>query len=174
MCGENVVDLNVLADLEGSSPRVRGKLCPTTQEDYETRLIPACAGKTLRGVIRCSWWGAHPRVCGENSVMMTRLVSPRGSSPRVRGKHAPSLAYTHQTGLIPACAGKTPVNSAKRSLERAHPRVCGENTVRTPRPPIMSGSSPRVRGKLEGESRGRCQARLIPACAGKTQDHAVL
>ena len=50
----------------------------------------------------------------------------------------------------------------------AHPRVCGENgsssTPSTPR----AGSSPRVRGKRERIADPGDQARLIPACAGKT------
>ena len=50
----------------------------------------------------------------------------------------------------------------------AHPRACGENSHRRWYQAVMSGSSPRVRGKLlQGLDHLR-RARLIPARAGKT------
>ena len=49
VCGENVQDHTVACRVEGSSPRVRGKLfCPFNQVTFPG-LIPACAGKTPRG-----------------------------------------------------------------------------------------------------------------------------
>ena len=52
----------------------------------------------------------------------------------------------------------------------AHPRVCGENYLHMNSMPQANGSSPRVRGKLAPRTRHRHPTRLIPACAGKTQD----
>ena len=70
--------------------------------------------------------------------------------------------------LIPACAGKT-LDSADWSLDnRAHPRVCGENTVALRAMLPASGSSPRVRGKPPLTRERPREAGLIPACAGKT------
>ena len=54
-------------------------------------------------------------------------VSPRGSSPRVRGKLVAVLAAHHHAGLIPACAGKTAAVLRPVVTAAAHPRVCGEN-----------------------------------------------
>ena len=53
-----------------------------------------------------------------------------GSSPRVRGKRVGDDVVGFGAGLIPACAGKTRKQLAPVRLERAHPRVCGENTPR--------------------------------------------
>ena len=72
------------------------------------------------------------------------------------------------TGLIPACAGKTPCSGRRARPWTAHPRVCGENLIRIVKSALVDGSSPRVRGKrLESVAVWRCP-RLIPACAGKT------
>ena len=148
------------------------------------RLIPACAGKTTSSCGKPRIPEAHPRVCGENLVVICRLSFQGGSSPRVRGKLTHDAPGLKVWGLIPACAGKTGLTPPVGYRRPAHPRVCGENVrsvkIRSP----FSGSSPRVRGKLfvpaaEGSSprvRGKPRScggrvrrrRLIPACAGKT------
>ena len=51
--------------------------------------------------------------------------------------------------LIPARAGKTSRPSRRRSRFWAHPRACGENRFDTDPLLADSGSSPRVRGKLD-------------------------
>ena len=51
---------------------------------------------------------------------------------------------------------------------RAHPRVCGENFVVERSAVSLSGSSPRVRGKLLPARSLIPTPGLIPACAGKT------
>ena len=67
VCGENEdVDVNTTT-AAGSSPRVRGKLLASTAKQLADRLIPACAGKTVRLVSIRITWRAHPRVCGENN-----------------------------------------------------------------------------------------------------------
>ena len=74
-----------------------------------------------------------------------------------------------ECGLIPACAGKTEIIRTAFDFDRAHPRVCGENSVKGFYTWALSGSSPRVRGKLQIITRLRSARRLIPACAGKTR-----
>ena len=71
-------------------------------------------------------------------------------------------------GLIPACAGKTPLTELKHLLNEAHPRVCGENWETGKTEPFDPGSSPRVRGKRLRRGEVACINGLIPACAGKT------
>ena len=148
MCGENFGDLLFEAAACGSSPRVRGKLRYFPTRTSVRGLIPACAGKTRRRP------HAHrPR---------------RGSSPRVRGKRFLWSTAHGLAGLIPACAGKTQRHRGWRSRSGAHPRVCGENSDWMKVIWKVSGSSPRVRGKLPGPGPGRRMPGLIPACAGKT------
>ena len=107
-------------------------------------------------------------MCGENVKDQLNRIERSGSSPRVRGKPRAGQLHRNQRRLIPACAGKTKAQYARRLPAPAHPRVCGENRGVMTAPNPGGGSSPRVRGKrlVTRGSRRRCG--LIPACAGKT------
>ena len=107
VCGENDLVAWFSQTPGGSSPRVRGKLSHIAADRHEQRLIPACAGKTLRILFPCYKYTAHPRVCGENRHGGWRGAEEGGSSPRVRGKRLCVLGHRGFSGLIPACAGKT-------------------------------------------------------------------
>ena len=87
----------------------------------------------------------------------------------MRGKPIGLRARAISGGLIPACAGKTPIKPAIRSLPRAHPRVCGENLLFVALQGCENGSSPRVRGKHDLTRTALASVGLIPACAGKTE-----
>ena len=168
MCGENGSGPYADRVLDGSSPRVRGKLCVNGRRSNGPGLIPACAGKTSFTLRLLPRSGAHPRVCGENSRRILRTARAPGSSPRVRGKPASQVHTRAQNGLIPACAGKTGRSGSTLRSQAAHPRVCGENGRLAARIASRSGSSPRVRGKqLVYVLNALCKG-LIPACAGKT------
>ena len=86
VCGENCCTVWVPMWKQGSSPRVRGKLKPDFEGQKPTRLIPACAGKTVRLMNTGVVFEAHPRVCGENYSSSSGRSGSTGSSPRVRGK----------------------------------------------------------------------------------------
>ena len=92
---------------QGSSPRVRGKPDIRSVPSNSTRLIPACAGKTIAGFAAHTFLWAHPRVCGENEIVLSLSAKGAGSSPRVRGKPQAVSRGLRAKGLIPACAGKT-------------------------------------------------------------------
>ena len=71
-------------------------------------------------------------------------------------------------GIIPACAGNTCLDIALFVVHWDHPRVCGEHW-KVPTSIFCSwGSSPRVRGTLEGADIHILQLGIIPACAGNT------
>ena len=188
-CGENPCQQPSVFPRRGSSPRVRGKHYGSQSAAPPDWLIPARAGKTIgRGRWRRRR-GAHPRACGENSLLSDPQAILGGSSPRVRGKQPPLdvrepagggssprvrgkrclRSHGHRPGgLIPARAGKTGPTPSASSTKPAHPRACGENDYLVPDRQRDPGSSPRVRGK---QSRGApCETAtgLIPARAGKT------
>ena len=169
MCGENEGVLRDPFPQSGSSPRVRGKLCARKASNTTCGLIPACAGKTLSWFTARRSRPAHPRVCGENTSLASRLIFRPGSSPRVRGKHCAIACECVCVGLIPACAGKTHLGLVDRLILPAHPRVCGENTFEANLSAVVDGSSPRVRGKQSQTLHPFRRPRLIPACAGKTR-----
>ena len=131
-------------------------------------ITPACAGKTpSRAVLDCLLKD-HPRVCGENRHGRKALCAPRGSPPRVRGKHWDKAWNGLKERITPACAGKTVGGWSARRWQQDHPRVCGENHPRTKLVNNFLGSPPRVRGKPSTGERIQTAERITPACAGKT------
>ena len=152
----------------GSSPRMRGK--PTRDEDGNTHvgLIPAHAGKTFTLNIPLEVKRAHPRACGENNTKRCKSWSATGSSPRMRGKRLLTSSMRRLAGLIPAHAGKTMEGEEEILPPRAHPRACGENAAENSDKDVVTGSSPRMRGKREQTAGVQAVAGLIPAHAGKT------
>ena len=132
------------------------------------RLIPAWAGKTTSLKSNSSLASAHPRVGGENALLMRAGAPPCGSSPRGRGKRHLEWIRPSRTRLIPAWAGKTSSSGDPGSPTAAHPRVGGENQWGAGRSLRVLGSSPRGRGKREHCQPDLHVIGLIPAWAGKT------
>ena len=168
-CGENMGEQIRRLGLDGSSPRVRGKRGPGRDPRLAAGLIPARAGKTASWTYRPGTSRAHPRACGENPTESPAPTQTTGSSPRVRGKPRRDDEQGVRVGLIPARAGKTGVLMVVISFSAAHPRACGENAVSTALTTRGSGSSPRVRGKLDVGDVQPPRGGLIPARAGKTR-----
>ena len=69
---------------------------------------------------------------------------------------------------IPAYAGKTDAASYLCLAHEEHPRVCGENVLAAPLEGEDTGTSPRMRGKLQSWVVAGLLGRNIPAYAGKT------
>ena len=169
MCGENIPLGTPLDCVQGSSPRVRGKLPNRVHPTDLKGLIPAHAGKTYGCRTRGRRLRAHPRACGENFEATRREVAEKGSSPRMRGKQSRRGPRNRIRGLIPAHAGKTFSLLGTSPRLRAHPRACGENFEATRREVAEKGSSPRMRGKQMVRGYKYSKVRLIPAHAGKTR-----
>ena len=171
VCGENLGLTVYDAKGKGTSPRMRGKLTGISLAFQTIRNIPAYAGKTNCNGVLLVPLTEHPRVCGENPMMILSRLCKSGTSPRMRGK----LRMLGYSDYVP----------------EEHPRVCGENSVvclyegpsvgtspyagktgdhgRAGR--VGKGTSPRMRGKhLAGVLWGGTR-RNIPAYAGKTHLH---
>ena len=156
--------------MRGSSPRGRGKPSASQSSSICRGLIPAWAGKTGNGQYQTGYSQAHPRVGGENKTSGARSSSHWGSSPRGRGKRLRWPQPWASVGLIPAWAGKTGESQKGKGRTRAHPRVGGENIATEVFGGIVSGSSPRGRGKPTLYDAPYQPAGLIPAWAGKTMN----
>ena len=110
----------------GSSPHARGKVSKILSIIYSSRIIPACAGKSL-------WVGEtlkdvkdHPRMRGEKHGYRLEIWPVVGSSPHARGKEG---GFTHANCLyriIPACAGKRILLLKLLFVLQDHPRMRGE------------------------------------------------
>ena len=169
VCGEHVRCPRRRPVAHGSSPRVRGTLSGADRAVEECRFIPACAGNTLPSA-RCRGCAAvHPRVCGEHIPRRSRVRSPPGSSPRVRGTRRCRRAAADHRRFIPACAGNTVPTPVQIEAKPVHPRVCGEHRPRPYTPRSRFGSSPRVRGTHKDQEASSEKGRFIPACAGNTR-----
>ena len=86
----------------------------------------------------------------------------------MRGKLAAVIKELGTVGLIPAYAGKTPMETTPVESSQAHPRVCGENLDCFASKRFIWGSSPRMRGKRKLLLCKLLDQGLIPAYAGKT------
>ena len=170
MCGEKSGYSGLRAWARGSPPRVRGKvfcahLCLMFQ-----RITPACAGKSPMRPEVFDSPEDHPRVCGEKRILKVYDFEFEGSPPRVRGKVVLDLQAVKDSGITPACAGKSLLLGDKHRTAQDHPRVCGEKCGITSRTSWEKGSPPRVRGKdvvVKGHS---SKEGITPACAGKRRE----
>ena len=85
VCGEHMPQMPCVTHGAGSSPRMRGTPDRHQARTVSARIIPAYAGNTrARHPPQPKPWD-HPRVCGEHFTVAGRVVSARGSSPRMRG-----------------------------------------------------------------------------------------
>ena len=105
---------------------------------------------------------------GEHKTPMWQSPASGGSSPHARG--APQLQgeLEDQAGIIPACAGSTPVEGVPRARPRDHPRMRGEHCMLHWGGTVERGSSPHARGAHVRARASRLQHGIIPACAGST------
>ena len=116
----------------------------------------------------------HPRVCGEKKKMNMRKDKRMGSPPRMRGKADYTPVVDVRVRITPAYAGKSDNFVAALSDFGDHPRVCGEKCSATGSGLAVSGSPPRMRGKVPVVSSVSVQFGITPAYAGKSVSLNVL
>ena len=110
----------------------------------------------------------HPRVCGKNHLEPFWDKCMSGSPPRVREKQRWRIVRSSNTGITPACAGKTTRFTTTALNQWDHPRVCGKNPGEYLWTRTTWGSPPRVREKRFSFQFCLNNRRITPACAGKT------
>ena len=167
-CGEHYADVLTMEKTQGSSPRMRGTLRRGERGPDVHGIIPAHAGNTGFRVRADAECGDHPRACGEHPAGAPRMGRTGGSSPRMRGTLHRADSRPRDQGIIPAHAGNTEVRNFFKYLYRDHPRACGEHEDRGSRTADRQGSSPRMRGTLEGACEHVHVEGIIPAHAGNT------
>ena len=116
-CGANACMTGVIDNVDGSSPRMRGKPTRPLAHFLPPRIIPAHAGQTRPPQRVAHVVADHPRACGANSKRISAKYSHTGSSPRMRGKHRRLVTSFGFAGIIPAHAGQT-VRFYAKTLER--------------------------------------------------------
>ena len=137
-------------------------------EGWFERIIPACAGSTVRRPPGHKGCRDHPRVRGEHNPNAPTAQPRPGSSPRARGALEAQFDQVHGLGIIPACAGSTSFLPLAICCSRDHPRVRGEHDITDSHITLTLGSSPRARGARARRFRDAHHGGIIPACAGST------
>ena len=132
MCGEQYILVSRQKWMQGSPPRVRGTDLWKMPLTSLYRITPACAGNSSSFSSKTTFAKDHPRVCGEQMFASVEQNAPAGSPPRVRGTAVHSNSVTTGIRITPACAGnRYPVRQyTMRAAD--HPRVCGEQTKKSP------------------------------------------
>ena len=110
----------------GSPPHARGRLGVSLDHSPATRITPACAGKTRRGVGKAGLRGDHPRMRGEDCLHGGDHFPRTGSPPHARGRPALLFRRFPDFGITPACAGKTQSAPSARSATPDHPACAGK------------------------------------------------
>ena len=167
VCGEKRPDWKNEVELVGSPPRVRGKDAIQRHPSCGFGITPACAGKRRTDSKTTLSHEDHPRVCGEKTPFSENSFTKSGSPPRVRGKACAICTFPLSQRITPACAGKRGIALDAGTMVLDHPRVCGEKRFLICRQSPRWGSPPRVRGKVRDAEKGKFQAGITPACAGK-------
>ena len=87
----------------------------------------------------------------------------------MRGKLGQRTGDNALERIIPAHAGQTPTEAITAISDADHPRACGANGFCVEIDGMITGSSPRMRGKQADTVRGIPRMRIIPAHAGQTR-----
>ena len=168
MCGEKERDPDICINCPGSPPHVRGKVSGFCTILRPLGITPACAGKSCQTNYWLHSCRDHPRMCGEKWLARFSPFATMGSPPRMRGKETMENTQAKRTGITPAYAGKSVVDCSHLFIIWDHPRVCGEKHCPHGINMIRGGSPPRMRGKVQMESKRRYRDRITPAYAGKS------
>ena len=128
-CGEHMPPSCSILTVLGSSPRMRGTLCPVCLDLRVVGIIPAHAGNTAPFQALNWLMRDHPRACGEHTHANGFYFKFLGSSPRMRGTLFLFGRRRRRGGIIPAHAGNTDRGIARYPYTRDHPRACGEHPI---------------------------------------------
>ena len=111
----------------GSPPHARGRPGQSRSLRDDSRITPACAGKTAKATRVLCREADHPRMRGEDVRHANRRFTPSGSPPHARGRLPQLKTGEYGLWITPACAGKTAIESSLAPMNPDHPRMRGED-----------------------------------------------
>ena len=168
MRGEDFASMFCIEAELGSPPHARGRPTIVRFNGANGGITPACAGKTPTSCHYACKWQDHPRMRGEDSVVVNPFVCQLGSPPHARGRLCSLLPPVSAGGITPACAGKTCLPLSVCNSRQDHPRMRGEDLSGLSDVYSEIGSPPHARGRRAYRARRRREGGITPACAGKT------
>ena len=151
----------------GSPPHTRGKVSDLENLNFDLRITPAHAGKSIRPGEPKLRPEDHPRTHGEKHGMESTSHIRQGSPPHTRGKAPTYSNWANWDRITPAHTGKSFASDLCGESGRDHPRACGEKVGQSSRKQKLRGSPPRVRGKATGRHKESRLPGITPARAGK-------
>ena len=167
-CGEEG-RVNLLGyPVNGSAPRLRGRVHLAVEQRVEVGISPAPAGKRPSWRRRPRRPPDQPRACGEEAGVPDWMRRAWGSAPRLRGRVPLATCGRAHSGISPAPAGKRCSAARAAGTSRDQPRACGEEDASSAKIDLDHGSAPRLRGR---DRAGRVlldDAGISPAPAGKS------
>ena len=147
ICGEKIRAYVKIWAEWGSLPHMRGKVSCPEYHFLWRGITPAYAGKSFAPfALQMRPWD-HPRICGEKSNEVVRVIQKPGSPPHMRGKDACCVWTRSLSRITPAYAGKRRSGGYWRQRRWDHPRICGEKLASAHKGPRAMGSPPHMRGK---------------------------
>ena len=165
-CGEQVWPDKPVSIQEGSPPPLRGTDRSGKSRYQTNRITPAPAGNSTLSTILVSPVKDHPRPCGEQGLKLHRLNLMQGSPPPLRGTVTKTLTAPQREGITPAPAGNSNLLGSGSTVNRDHPRPCGEQPNPIPNNFSLTGSPPPLRGTVPLGSCPVLPNRITPAPAG--------
>ncbi len=164
--GDDAFGAPKLTPAKGPPPQARGRHSQDVAGLQSRGTTPAGAGTTRPRATRTSRTTDHPRVRGDDSSVRCAICALIGPLPCVRGRFEAKGWTSLKSGTTPACAGTIERSTARRPPPADHPRVCGDDYVRSRAPGLMGGPPPRVRGRSSGQLLRHLVGGTTPACAG--------
>ena len=168
MRGEQLYLYATLPGTRGSPPLARGTDRKRFSVVNHRRITPACAGNSLATRLTISAGRDHPRLRGEQLIIISSVVNVAGSPPLARGTACSGSALRVCIGITPACAGNSWSAYHIFNDIRDHPRLRGEQPVRSLLGAQGGGSPPLARGTDSARDGEVIPRRITPACAGNS------
>jgi len=131
----------------GSPPHTRGESNLQSTLNIETGITPAYAGRILFLSKPLIYKWDHPRIRGENPDPFPALCTVLGSPPHTRGESFLRSLSLLCFGITPAYAGRISGHFLSKILVRDHPRIRGENKIKSTATVKAAGSPPHTRGE---------------------------
>ena len=145
--GENRHRCRRAIHTRGSPLHTRGKSPSALSGGVRVGITPAYAGKIFADFHACSRHRDHPRIRGENLIVLRSSFTGQGSPPHTRGKSSMAVVGRGCGGITPAYAGKIFFEWYVAFCFWDHPRIRGENPKDFAFPGRQGGSPPHTRGK---------------------------
>ena len=140
--------------------------------NLELRITPAYAGSSAKQAKAAGVVEDHPRIRGEQCLLMGNLRLTAGSPPHTRGAVGPNDYVDTEERITPAYAGSRVRRTCWSWMSEDHPRIRGEQTPSCPVSTCHAGSPPHTRGAVALIISLVVTCRITPAYAGSS--HSIL